>query len=78
MSDEITFEQIGKYLKDKREAAGVTQDQAALAIGIPRPAVSLLESGQRKVSAVELVKLTKLYGFEIDQFVQEMEVIYVS
>ena len=55
-------EAMAVRLKDAREYLGLSQDDVATAIGISRPAVTNIESGNRKVEAVELAQLAKLYG----------------
>lgn len=50
----------GKRIKEAREYLGLTQQQVANAIGIPRSAVSDIESGKRKIAVGELKKLTVL------------------
>ncbi len=42
-----------------REKAGLTQDYVAKVLGISRPAVTSIETGRRRVSADELVRLAK-------------------
>lgn len=53
---------LAERLRESREYLGLSQDDAALALGISRPAITLIESGGRKVEAVELGKLATLYG----------------
>ncbi len=52
---------IGARLKDAREAAGLTQEQVAKLLGIPRPAISEMEGETRTVSAGELKQLAACY-----------------
>lgn len=52
---------IGIKLKDAREYLGISQEEAAKVADISRSAISLIESGQRKLDAVELMELAKLY-----------------
>lgn len=63
--DEAT---IGRRLQRARLAAGLSQANVASTLGIPRPAVSLIESGRRSVSSVELAKLARLYGKPASSF----------
>lgn len=63
--------QIGRRLQRARLAAGLSQADVAEALGIPRPAVSLMESGLRSVSSVELAKLCRLYGKPASAFLFE-------
>ncbi len=51
---------IGERIKQAREYLGFSQDDVAGYVGISRSAVSLLESGQRKIEIVELDKLSVL------------------
>ena len=48
-------------LKKAREYRGLSQDEVARHIGISRSAISLMESGTRRVSAAELSQLAGLY-----------------
>ena len=41
--------------------AGLSQEEVARHLGVPRSAVSLIESGARRVTAAELSRLAKLY-----------------
>ncbi len=53
---------IGAQLKAAREYLGLSQQQVADAIeGLSRSAISLIESGQRNVTASELKSLAELY-----------------
>lgn len=61
---------LGKRLAAARENAGISQELAAKAIGIPRSALSLIESGDRSVSTMELAGLAKLYSRPIAEFFQ--------
>lgn len=58
--------ELATRLREAREYVGMSQDDAAAVLGISRPAITLIESGGRKVEAVELGKLAKLYGRTID------------
>lgn len=52
---------LGERLRDAREYLGFSQDQVANFLGVSRSALSLIETGQRKVDALELKKLAGLY-----------------
>lgn len=63
-----TIEQaLATRLAHARLTAALTQGEVATALGIPRSAVSLMESGQRAVSSVELARLAQLYGRPVDE-----------
>ncbi len=52
---------LGGRLKDAREYRGFSQEEVALHLDVPRTAISLMESGSRRVGALELNRLAKLY-----------------
>lgn len=52
---------IASRLREAREALGLTQTDVATALGIPRTAVSALETGHRAVSGLEARRMARLY-----------------
>ncbi|WP_020672198.1 helix-turn-helix domain-containing protein [Amycolatopsis nigrescens] len=62
-------------LRDCRERLGLPQRVAAQCLGIPRSAISGIESGARKVESLELKALAALYhrpvGYFLDEFPDE-------
>lgn len=66
--DEAT---IGPRLRQARLAAGLSQAKVAQALDVPRSAVSLIETGRRSLSSVELAKLARLYGKPTSAFLFE-------
>src|ERR1051325_2646814 len=52
---------LGERLRIAREYVGLSQDEVAKHLGIPRSALSNVEAGQRKLDTLELTKLAKLY-----------------
>ena len=67
----ITPEGIGRRLRLAREGLQITQETAGAALGLQRSAISLMESGQRQVSTLELTRLADLYGRSVDWFVNQ-------
>ncbi|WP_061236505.1 helix-turn-helix transcriptional regulator [Leptospira santarosai] len=67
MEENVMQEQLGIRLKDAREYCGYSQDEVAKYLGVPRSAISLMESNSRKVSAIELSKLATLYQTSIEE-----------
>lgn len=53
---------MGQQIRAAREAAGVSQEEARLAIGVSQPTYSRLEAGTRLVSGDELVMLADKFG----------------
>ncbi len=59
---------LGERLREAREYLGFSQDQVAVFLEISRSALSLMETGQRKVDALELKKLAGLYKRPVGYF----------
>jgi len=57
---------IAERLKEARKLAGLSQGQVAAMLGMHRPSVTEIESGNRKVSAEELGKLSEIYDVSLD------------
>lgn len=62
---------LGARLKAAREYVGLSQEMVGKHLDIPRPAVSAMEHGTRKVSGLELKKLARLYGRPVAYFFGE-------
>jgi transcriptional regulator with XRE-family HTH domain len=62
---------LGERLREAREYLGFSQDQVATFLGVSRSALSLMETGQRKVDALELKKLAGLYKRPVGFFTGE-------
>ena len=60
--------ELTKKLKQARQDAGLKQEDLAKCLDIPISAVSILESGNRKLDVLELVKIADLYGKPIEWF----------
>lgn len=60
-------QQLTHRLRQAREYVGMSQEDVAKALGISRPAVTHIESGARRVEALELEKLSSLYGRPVAQ-----------
>ena len=57
---------LAQRLREAREYLGLSQELVAEKLGIPRPAVSAIETGKRKVSGLELKQLAHLYQRSVD------------
>lgn len=53
---------IGRKIRQFRDAAGLSQEQVAKALGLNRVSYTQLEQGNRKVMADELVEIAKLFN----------------
>ena len=52
------------FLIEKRNKAGLSQYEVAARVGRYQSYVARIESGQRRIDAVELVKLAEAIGFD--------------
>jgi transcriptional regulator with XRE-family HTH domain len=64
---------LGARLREAREYLGLSQDEVAKYLGIPRTALSHVESGQRRIDALELKKLAQLYKRPVVYFTGESQ-----
>lgn len=62
---------LGALLREAREGVGFSQEEVAQSLGLPRPAVSQMENGRRRVEALELARLAKLYERPLSFFADE-------
>lgn len=62
---------IAARLKEAREYLGLSQQEVSDQTGIPRSAISLIESGKRRVASQELAALAKLYSRPVGHFTGE-------
>lgn len=62
MGDQPTIQTVlSRRIKEERKYRGFSQEEIARYLGVSRSAISLIESGARRVSAEELSRLAKLY-----------------
>ena len=62
---------LGVRLREAREYGGFSQEEVAQCLGVPRSAISLIESGARRLDVLELRKLTKLYQMSVEELTGE-------
>jgi len=58
---------LGARLREAREFLGLSQEEVAKTLDIPRASVSAMEGGKRKVSSLELRDLAALYRTSVDR-----------
>ena len=63
--------QLGERLREVRKYLGLKQEEVSTHVKIPRTALSDIESGQRRVEALELARLAKLYRQPVSYFTGE-------
>ena len=68
---EADRQRVGALLREAREYLGLSQDEVAKALDVPRTAVSMIETGQRLVDAIELATLAEIYQRPVGFFTGE-------
>lgn len=63
--------ELGTRLKQAREYLDLSQEEVAKALSVPRSAISLIETGQRKVDSLELKRLSEIYQRPVTHFTGE-------
>ncbi|WP_428278402.1 helix-turn-helix domain-containing protein [Candidatus Palauibacter sp.] len=56
---------IAERLKEARKLAGISQGHVARLLGMHRPSISGMESGNRRVSATEIARLAEIYDVDV-------------
>jgi len=73
------YKNLGVKIKKIREKIGLSQEALAKKLRISRVAISQIETGNRKISAEELVKLAKTFNIPTDVLLdvkKDIEVIF--
>jgi transcriptional regulator with XRE-family HTH domain len=60
-----THAALASRMRQARERAELSQGEVARRLGMHRPSISWIESGERNVLAVELVIFARLYGVSV-------------
>jgi len=61
---------IARRLREAREYLRISQEQVATVLGLSRPAITNIESGDREIKALELDELARLYGRSVAYFLE--------
>lgn len=72
-SDDMERKLLGDRLREARKYLGLKQDEVASYLKIPRTALTDIENGQRRVEAIELTYLARLYRQSVSHFTGEDE-----
>jgi transcriptional regulator with XRE-family HTH domain len=70
-NDDRERQRLGVRLREARKYLGLKQEDVAGYLKIPRTALVDIESGQRRVEAIELTRLAKLYKQPVSYFTGE-------
>lgn len=65
---------LGERLREARKYLGLKQEEVAHYLNIPRTGLTDIENGQRRVEALELTRLSRLYRQPVAHFTGEDDV----
>ncbi len=68
MNVKISKQQIGQRIQDFRKRKGLSQESLAKSVGISRPSLVQIESGNRGIDISELQDISFVLGFSLDDF----------
>lgn len=71
--DVMERRRLGDRLKEARKYLGLRQEEVATYLKIPRTALTEIENGNRRVEAIELTRLARLYRQQVSYFTGEDE-----
>lgn len=54
-------------IKELRKKFNLTQEELAQKLGIPRPSISQIESGQREITSSELVNISQIFEISMEE-----------
>lgn len=60
---------INESIRKCRTSRGITQKEIAERLGIPRPFVTQIENGERKIPVERLIQLADIFGCTLDELV---------
>jgi transcriptional regulator with XRE-family HTH domain len=69
-STDLDREYLAAKLKESRDYLGLSQEYVAQQTSIPRPAISEIEAGRRRVESIELQRLAALYSRPVSYFLR--------
>jgi transcriptional regulator with XRE-family HTH domain len=67
----ITKQKLAERIKKFREDLGLSQEELASKLNLPRPSISQLESGQREISGLELAKIAKIFEISVNDLLSD-------
>ncbi len=65
---------LGELLRQAREYVELSQEEVGKKLDLPRTAISMIESGQRRLDALELKRFAELYQRPVSYFTGDHDV----
>lgn len=66
MSDGVEWTDVGERMREGRLAAGLTQEELGAKAGLDRTMIAKIESGNRRIDAMELIRLSSALQVPVD------------
>lgn len=66
--DQAVLKQIGLQLRQKREEAGLSQQEIAKKVGVNRNVISSWENGESEAKILNFLAISETLGIELDEF----------
>src|SRR3984885_15748668 len=66
MSDGVEWTDVGERMREGRLAAGLTQEELGAKAGLDRTMIVKIESGSRRIDAMELIRLSSALQVPVD------------
>ena len=63
---------IRKLLRDHRKAKALTQATLAARLGLPQSFIAKIETGERRLTAAELITLCRHLGIDVQELVAQV------
>jgi transcriptional regulator with XRE-family HTH domain len=71
MNMKLSQKQMGQRVAELRKKKGLSQEDLAKSVKISRPSLTQIELGNRSVDALELLQLSVVLGFSLDDFMSD-------
>ena len=68
MDNAAASKALGALLKNKRVAAGVTQEQLAAELGVPQSFIAKVESAERRLTLIDGFRISRILNFPASDF----------
>jgi len=67
------YQNLCRLLIEERKGRGLTQIDVAQRLRRPQSYVSKYESGERKISVIDLIEIARAIGFDVGKFVRQLD-----
>lgn len=69
--DKLDMRKLGRELQQARMKSGMKQVEVAEILNVARTTITAIEKGERRIKAEELIKLARVYGRRVNDFVRQ-------